>query len=140
MIAATIRRLTPFAPAMTASPKALIAAGAIAGFLGVALGAFAAHGLKSRLDTSMLTVFQTGVTYQMYHALALLLVGTLLMQRAQPLWNWAGWAFMVGIVVFSGSLYALALSGIRTWGAVTPIGGLAFLLGWMFLLTGALRP
>src|SRR5919197_5882437 len=107
--------------------------GAISGFIAVALGAFAAHGLKARLDATMLATFETGVRYHMYHALALLAVAW-----AQTRWPgaWtlaAGWLFVAGIVVFSGSLYALSLSGVRWLGAITPLGGLAFLAGWLCL-------
>lgn len=124
---------------MISTPKALITAGAIAGMLAVGLGAFAAHALRQRLDAPMIGIFQTGVTYQMFHALALVALGSLLTQRHQWLWVWSGWAFITGIALFSGSLYALALTGTRWWGAVTPVGGLSFLIGWGLLLTGALR-
>ena len=98
-------------------------------FAAVALGAFGAHALKSRLSGDMLAVFETGVRYQIYHALALLTLAAL----RGP--DKAGWCFAAGIAVFSGSLYVLALSGVRAWGAVTPIGGVLFLLGWFFMLT-----
>jgi uncharacterized membrane protein YgdD (TMEM256/DUF423 family) len=111
----------------------------VAGFLGVALGAFAAHGLKSRLEPDLLAAFETGVRYQLYHVFAL----------CAAAWGWArwpgrwfafaGWAFVAGIAIFSGSLYLLALTGSRWSGAVTPIGGLAFLLGWLAFAWGASR-
>jgi uncharacterized membrane protein YgdD (TMEM256/DUF423 family) len=99
-------------------------------FLGVALGAFGAHALKKKISVDMLEIFETGVRYQMYHALALLFLSWLSVTRPAAGITVAGWAFTIGIVIFSGSLYVLALSGVRTWGAVTPVGGLAFLVGW----------
>jgi uncharacterized membrane protein YgdD (TMEM256/DUF423 family) len=108
--------------------------GAILGFLGVALGAFGAHGLRSRLSPEMLAVFETGVRYQMYHVFALLIVAAAMGHLGQPrLLIIAGWAFIAGIVIFSGSLYALALTGTAAFGAITPIGGLGFLVGWACL-------
>lgn len=108
--------------------------GAVFGFLGVALGAFGAHGLRSRLSPEMLGVFETGVRYQMYHAFGLLTVAAAIGQVGQArLLSLAGWSFAAGIVVFSGSLYALALTGTGLLGAITPIGGLAFLIGWACL-------
>jgi uncharacterized membrane protein YgdD (TMEM256/DUF423 family) len=112
--------------------------GALAGFIGVALGAFGAHGLRARLSAEMLAVFETGVRYQMYHALAILIVALAAARLDGWLIRAAGWLFTVGIVLFSGSLYALALSGITVLGAVTPIGGLAFLGGWACLVIAAL--
>src|SRR5258707_10042083 len=107
--------------------------GAVSGFLAVALGAFGAHALRDRLTAEMLDVFKTGVNYQMYHALALLAVGILLARLSidgSPWLSAAGWLFVVGSVLFSGSLYLLSLSGTTWLGAVTPLGGVAFLLGW----------
>jgi uncharacterized membrane protein YgdD (TMEM256/DUF423 family) len=112
--------------------------GALAAFIGVALGAFGAHGLRSRLSAEMLAVFETGVRYQMYHALAILIVALAAARLDGWLIRAAGWLFTGGIVVFSGSLYALALSGVTILGAVTPIGGLAFLGGWACLVLAAL--
>ena len=117
--------------------RVFVALGALAGFIGVALGAFAAHGLKSRLDAGMLAVFETGVRYQMYHALALLAVGWACTRWPGTWTNASGWLFVAGIVVFSGSLYVLALSGVRWLGAITPLGGLAFLAGWLCLAWAA---
>jgi len=109
--------------------------GALSAFVAVAAGAFGAHGLKSRLAPDMLAVFETGARYQLYHALALLAVAW-----AQSRWPggagaaaWSGWLFVAGTLLFSGSLYALALTGVRWMGAITPIGGLALLLGWLLL-------
>ncbi|WP_371232592.1 DUF423 domain-containing protein [Pseudomonas sp. QE6] len=108
------------------------------GFTGVALGAFAAHGLKNRLTPEYLAVFQTGVHYQMLHALALLGVALLSVQVGGALVKWAGWAFVTGILLFSGSLYLLTLAGLSV-GIVTPIGGLFFLIGWALLFATAAR-
>jgi uncharacterized membrane protein YgdD (TMEM256/DUF423 family) len=111
--------------------------GALAAFVGVALGAFGAHGLRSRLAPEMLAVFETGVRYQMYHALAILLASVLLARMDGWLVRTAAWCFVAGIVLFSGSLYALAISGVTVLGAVTPFGGLAFLAGWALLAFAA---
>ncbi len=111
--------------------------GALSGFAGVVLGAFAAHGLKGKLTDEMLNVFEVGVRYQIYHALALLMVALLLSRWPRGEFSVAGWFFVFGTVVFSGSLYALSLSGVRWLGAVTPVGGLAFLLGWLAIAWGA---
>jgi uncharacterized membrane protein YgdD (TMEM256/DUF423 family) len=108
--------------------------GSLAGFLGVAAGAFGAHGLRSRLTAEMLTVFETAVRYQMYHVLALLLTAALIGRVGDArLLTIAGWSFVAGIVLFSGSLYALALTGTSVFGAITPLGGVAFLVGWACL-------
>jgi uncharacterized membrane protein YgdD (TMEM256/DUF423 family) len=113
--------------------------GALAGFVGVGLGAFGAHGLRGRLSPDMLAVFETAVRYQMYHALALLLTAALAARSDGWLVTAAGWSFTAGILLFSGSLYALALSGITVLGAVTPLGGVAFLVGWGCLLVVGMR-
>lgn len=118
--------------------RTFVLIGALAGFIGVALGAFGAHGLKTRVSPDMLAVFETGVRYQMYHALALLLLGALAPTLSPRLATIAGWGFIVGILVFSGSLYALVLSDIRILGAITPIGGIAFLIGWACLAYAAI--
>ena len=113
---------------------------AIFGGLGVALGAFGAHALRDRLAAEMLAIFETGVRHQMYHALALFGVAFAAARwptSALPVA--AGWLFAAGILVFSGSLYVLAVSGVRWWGAVTPIGGVALIAGWICLLIVALR-
>jgi len=113
--------------------------GAAFAFLAVALGAFAAHALQARLEPRYLEVFETGARYQMFHALALVVVGLLLARWPGGMAIWAGWAFVVGILLFSGSLYLLAVTGVRGWGAVTPVGGVAFLVGWLLLAAHLLR-
>jgi uncharacterized membrane protein YgdD (TMEM256/DUF423 family) len=113
--------------------------GSLFAFLGVSLGAFAAHALEARLEPRALEVFETGARYQMIHALALLLTGLILARWPGGLGVVAGWAFVLGILIFSGSLYILALSGVRAWGAVTPLGGVAFLVGWILLSAHILR-
>ena len=119
--------------------RLFLALGAGLAFLGVAAGAFGAHGLRDRLAADLLEIFEIAVRYQMYHALALLGVA-LTMSRlgASLLLMWAGWLFVAGIVIFSGSLYLLSLTGTRWLGAVTPIGGVAFLAGWFCLAWSAL--
>lgn len=114
--------------------KALLLIGAVYGVLGVALGAFGAHALRARLAPEQLAVWKTAVEYQMYHALALLLVGLLLRQTASGALQLAGICFAAGALLFSGSLYALTLSGVRGLGAITPFGGVLFLAGWGLLL------
>lgn len=117
-----------------------IVAGAGFALLAVAIGAFAAHGLESVLSPYALGLVETAARYQMYHALALLLAGVLPMSPlVAPRWlTIAALAFGIGIVVFCGSLYALALSGVGLWGAVTPIGGIAFIVGWAALMASLL--
>jgi len=112
-----------------------------AGFalLAVAIGAFAAHALKTKLSEEMLAIFEIGARYQMYHALGLIAVAWAFSQWNSQLVLAAGWLFVAGIAIFSGSLYALSLTGIRQLGAITPIGGLAFIIGWFLLVLAALR-
>jgi uncharacterized membrane protein YgdD (TMEM256/DUF423 family) len=118
-----------------------LAVGALFGATGVALGAFGAHALSSRLSESSLGVWETAVNYQLVHALALLAVGVLVREPGtiNPAFAVAGWGFVVGVVLFSGSLYGLALGGPRWFGPITPLGGVAFIVGWVALLVGALR-
>lgn len=111
---------------------------ALAG-LAVAAGAFGAHGLRERLAPDMLAVFETGARYQMYHALGLLGAAWAAGRWPGTATTAAGWCFVAGIVVFSGSLYVLSLSGVRWLGAITPLGGLAFLAGWALLAAAAWR-
>lgn len=113
---------------------------ALSGFVSVCLGAFAAHGLKHHLTTESLAIWQTGVQYQMYHALALLAVGLLSQTHASKALKLSGLAFILGSFLFSGSLYALALGALPITGMITPIGGLSFLLGWVALCVHALNP
>jgi uncharacterized membrane protein YgdD (TMEM256/DUF423 family) len=105
----------------------------------VALGAFAAHALKSRLDADLLAIFETGVRYQMYHAFALLAAGWAQTRWPGKVLTASGWLFAAGSVIFSGSLYVLSLSGERWLGAITPVGGLALLAGWLCLAWAAWR-
>ncbi|UZE23492.1 DUF423 domain-containing protein [Pseudomonas sp. B21-056] len=109
------------------------------GFTGVALGAFAAHGLKNRLSADYLAIFHTGVTYQLVHTLALLGVALLATHIPGRIVTWAGISFVLGILLFSGSLYLLTLTGISKLGIITPFGGLAFLIGWLCLGIAAWR-
>ncbi|MCY4662485.1 MAG: DUF423 domain-containing protein [Acidobacteria bacterium] len=115
------------------------AAGAVLSGLGVLVGAFGAHGLRDRVTADMLAVFETGVRYHLIHGLAVLAVAWAAARWPSAWIGAAGWLFAAGIVVFSGSLYILAISGVRWWGAVTPIGGVCFLAGWAALAVGALR-
>lgn len=117
--------------------RIFFALGSLSGFLGVAAGAFGAHALKGRLGADMLVVFETGARYQMYHALALLAVGWACTRWPGAVLTASGWLFVAGTVLFSGSLYALSLSGVRSLGAITPVGGLAFLAGWLCLAWAA---
>ena len=111
--------------------------GGCSGFIAVALGAFGAHGLRSRMSAEMLAVFETGVRYQMYHTLALLIVALAAARLDGWLIRAAGWLFTSGIVVFSGSLYVLAITGTTAFGAITPLGGVALLAGWACLILAA---
>jgi uncharacterized membrane protein YgdD (TMEM256/DUF423 family) len=110
-----------------------------AGFVGVVLGAFAAHGLKTKLAPDLLAVFETAVRYQMYHVFALCAAAWAWARWQHRIFSVAGWLFVAGILVFSGSLYLLALTGMRWLGAVTPFGGVALLTGWLCLTIGAWR-
>lgn len=116
-----------------------IALGALNAAISVGAGAFAAHGLRNRLDARMLEVFETGARYQMYHALAILVAGLMASFGVGRGAATAAWIFQAGIVLFSGSLYALALTGTKGLGAVTPLGGVAFLVGWLWLAWSAWR-
>jgi uncharacterized membrane protein YgdD (TMEM256/DUF423 family) len=113
--------------------------GALSGAVAVAAGAFGAHGLKARLSPDLLAVFETGARYQMFHALALVGAAWAADRFPGPAANAAGWLFVAGTVIFSGSLYALTLSGVRALGAITPIGGVAFIAGWLALAWAAAR-
>ncbi|MCH2467764.1 MAG: DUF423 domain-containing protein [Gemmatimonadetes bacterium] len=113
--------------------------GSILAGIAVGLGAFGAHGLRGILSPEDLVTFETGVRYQMYHALALLGVAWAVTQWETVLLEWSGWLFVLGILVFSGSLYILVLTGQRWLGAVTPLGGLALILGWVLLASAVFR-
>lgn len=121
------------------SPRTILTLAAALGALAVIVGAFGAHALRTRLEPELLAVWRTGVEYQFYHVFALLAVGLFAAQRPSTLLSVAACLFIAGIVVFSGSLYALALSGIRVLGAVTPFGGLAMIAGWICLAFAAWR-
>lgn len=107
--------------------------------VGVIAGAFGAHGLKGRISGGLLETFEVAVRYQMYHALGLLAVAWAVSQWSSQLINLAGWSFVIGICIFSGSLYILSLTGIRWFGAITPIGGLVLIVGWACLIWGTMR-
>lgn len=114
-------------------------AGALSGFIAVAVGAFGAHALKAHLSPDLLQVFETGARYQMYHAFALLAAALVAGDENHQPALWAARLFLTGTVLFSGSLYALALTGITRFGLVTPFGGLAFLAGWLCLAVAVRR-
>lgn len=125
---------------MTSAAKIFLAAGGLAALVAVALGAFGAHALKGRLSPELLTVWHTAVEYHLFHALGLLAVGLVAAQLAEStLLKWSGWLMLSGIVLFSGSLYALALTGLRWLGAVTPAGGVAFIAAWALFVIAILR-
>lgn len=117
----------------------VILAAAFFGFTAVLLGAFGAHGLKKSVSAEMLAIFETGVRYQLVHALALLALASLSQVLPSKTMTLASLFWGMGILIFSGSLYILVLSGVRKWGMVTPIGGLSFLTGWVILFAGALK-
>jgi uncharacterized membrane protein YgdD (TMEM256/DUF423 family) len=123
---------------MRSMERTFILIAALAGFTGVALGAFGAHGLRARLTPEMLAVFETGVRYHLIHAVAILAVAGLMDRLGGWLITTAGWLFLAGIVLFSGSLYLLALTGVTILGVITPLGGLAFLAGWACLAIAAI--
>lgn len=119
--------------------RILLITAAIAMALGVALGAFGAHALRTRLDPQMLAVWQTAVQYHLVHALAAVVIGFAGMHWQSGWLAGAGWLLLAGVLVFSGSLYLLAFTGIRTLGAITPFGGVAFILGWLLLAWAGFR-
>lgn len=116
--------------------KLFLALGSANAMLAVILGAFAAHGLKGRLTVQSLAIFDTGVQYHFYHALGLILVGLIATQIPANGIRYSGWLMMVGILLFSGSLYILALTGVRQLGMITPVGGFCFISAWLTLLVG----
>ncbi|WP_040512872.1 DUF423 domain-containing protein [Gracilibacillus halophilus] len=113
--------------------KLFLVLGALNGFLAVALGAFGAHGLESRLSEKMLSTWEKAVNYQMFHTMALLVTGLLLQRINAVSLTTAGWFFFIGVVLFSGSLYIYSVSGLKGFAMITPIGGVAFLIGWILL-------
>ena len=117
--------------------RVFVGLGSLSAGLAVALGAFAAHGLRSRISPEALQTFETGARYQMYHALALLAVAWAATRWPGGAVSTAGWLFVAGTLLFSGSLYLLAVTGLRVLGAITPFGGLAFILGWLALAWAA---
>ncbi len=119
--------------------KILLSVAALSAMLSVILGAFAAHGLKNTLSESMLNTFQTGVQYQMYHSLAIILLVILHRQMPQSLLLWSGGFMLAGIVFFSGSLYMLAITQVKWFGPITPLGGLCFITGWALLLVSTIK-
>ncbi len=116
--------------------RQILMSGALMALLGVAIGAFGAHGLKPFLSEQMLAAFETGVRYHLIHALGMLSAGLSLVYVPLRQFRWAGWAFFLGIVLFSGSLYVMSISGVRGLGIVTPFGGLCFIVGWGLLARG----
>ena len=124
---------------MTAVARAMATSGAALALLGVALGAFGAHALRASLSPSDIEIFETAVRYQMYHAVALFGVAWLATKLVDPLTYWAGWLLVAGTVVFSGSLYLLVLTGTRWLGAITPVGGLMLVAGWLLVVVALLR-
>ena len=117
---------------MSTTAKLFLILGGINAALVVMLGAFGAHGLKTKISAEMLAVYQTGVHYHLFHALGLLVVGLVATQMADSVYlNWSGWLMLVGIILFSGSLYVLSVSGLRWLGMVTPFGGVAFIAAWI---------
>ena len=120
--------------------RIFIALGSLNAALAVILGAFGAHYLRSRLTEVSLAVYQTGVHYHFYHALGLILAGIIIMQNApSPTFRWSGWLMLTGIILFSGSLYLLSITNIRWLGAVTPFGGMAFIIAWLALFAGIIK-
>ena len=124
---------------MTAAARAMAISGAALALLGVALGAFGAHALRASLSPGDIEIFETAVRYQMYHAVALFGVAWLATRLVGPLMDWAGWLLVAGTVVFSGSLYLLVLTGTRWLGAITPVGGLMLVAGWLLIVVALLR-
>ncbi len=119
--------------------RLFIIIGALSGAIGVAAGAFGAHALKARVEPRMLEVFETGARYQMYHALAMLAAAWTVSRFPGSLANASGWLFLAGTVLFSGSLYAMTLTGVRALGAITPLGGVCFIAGWACIALAAMR-
>ena len=122
------------------SAKIFLALGSLNAMLAVILGAFGAHGLKTRLTENMLAVYQTGVQYHIYHALGLIVVGLVIMQLQPSIWfKSAGWLMLAGILLFSGSLYILSITQLRWLGVITPFGGTMFIFAWLTFFIGIIR-
>jgi len=113
--------------------KIFLIIGVINGFLAVALGAFGAHGLEGKVSDHAITIWEKAVTYQMFHTIAILITGLLVSKIQQPSMHWAGWLFLIGIILFSGSLYTYAVSGAKFLAMITPFGGMIFLAAWIVL-------
>lgn len=122
-------------------PRWFLLLGAANAALAVLLGAFGAHSLKARLTADMMTVYQTGLQYHLFHALGLLAVGIVAKQMGNSVWlRSAGWLMLVGILVFSGSLYLLSITGWKWLGAVTPLGGVSFIIAWVLFVVAVVKP
>lgn len=125
---------------MPQTAKLFLILGGINAALVVMLGAFGAHGLKTKISAEMLVVYQTGVHYHLFHALGLLSVGLVAMQIADSVYlKWSGWLMLAGILLFSGSLYVLSVSGLRWLGAITPFGGFSFIVAWVLFVVSILK-
>ncbi|CAH0127542.1 MULTISPECIES: DUF423 domain-containing protein [Bacillales] len=119
--------------------KLFIILGALNGFIAVALGAFGAHGLEGKIPDKYLETWQTAVQYQMFHAVGLLVIGLLAGKISSPLINWSGWLMLIGIILFSGSLFVLSVTQIKVLGAITPLGGVSFLVAWVLMIIAAYK-
>ncbi|CAK6479616.1 DUF423 domain-containing protein [Peribacillus castrilensis] len=119
--------------------KLFIILGALNGFIAVALGAFGAHGLEGKIPDKYLETWQTAVQYQMFHAVGLLVLGLLAGKISSPLINWSGWLMLIGIILFSGSLFILSVTQIKVLGAITPLGGVSFLVAWVLMIIAAYK-
>jgi uncharacterized membrane protein YgdD (TMEM256/DUF423 family) len=119
--------------------KLFIILGALNGFIAVALGAFGAHGLEGKIPDKYLETWQTAVQYQMFHAVGLLVLGLLAGKIDSPLINWSGWLMLIGIILFSGSLFVLSVTQIKVLGAITPLGGVSFLVAWVLMIIAAYK-
>ena len=125
---------------MSPTAKLFLTLGGINAALVVMLGAFGAHGLKARMSADMLAVYQTGVHYHLFHALGLLVVGLVAMHISDSAYlRWSGWLMLVGIVLFSGSLYVLSVTGLRWLGAITPFGGVSFIAAWVLFVVALFK-
>ncbi|WP_307394974.1 DUF423 domain-containing protein [Bacillus horti] len=119
--------------------KLFVILGSINALLAVAFGAFGSHGLKGKLSADMLSIYETGVQYHMYHAIGLVLIGILAQWAVPSTLHWAGWLMFFGIIFFSGSLYILSITGVKILGAITPIGGVLFLISWVLVAIAAIK-